>query len=185
MAFDLLPGLCVAELVLFGLVLCRSEPFLAWARTSNDQVQLARVAVAGFACLCLCWQAFRYSAGALTHDESQSGITLALVAAALAWFFGPLLQVVEDAVAAKSLRTGQVQHGDQLSALRTERDSARADSDRQKEEIRKLELKISAILKQAEGQADEYMRLMNENKSLRNQLADFDLVLGDKRKKAA
>lgn len=185
MAFDLLPGLCVAELFLFGLVLFCNEPFLTWIRTRSDEVQLARAAVASFACLYVFWQAFRYSAGVLSHDETQCGVTLGLVAAALAWFFGPLLQIVEEATAAKSLRTGQVKHGDQLAALRSERDSIRADSDRQKEEIRKLELKVSAISKQAEGQADEYMRLMTENKSLQNQLADFDLVMGEKRKKAA
>ena len=49
----------------------------------------------------------------------------------------------------------------------------------------KSDKQLLAIKKQAESQADEYLRLMTENKSLRNQLEDYDMLMGGSRKKAA
>ncbi|KAL1521329.1 hypothetical protein AB1Y20_020996 [Prymnesium parvum] len=40
-----------------------------------------------------------------------------------------------------------------------------------------------ALKRQSEAQATEYARLMEENKSLQNKLADFELVMGDSAKK--
>ena len=41
------------------------------------------------------------------------------------------------------------------------------------------------MAKQAEGLEKEYDRLLAENKSLQNKLADYDALLGDQRKKNA
>jgi len=47
------------------------------------------------------------------------------------------------------------------------------------------EKELAALKAQASSQVDEYLRLMNENKSLKRQLEDFNLVLGNQSKKLA
>lgn len=54
---------------------------------------------------------------------------------------------------------------------------------RWQEEARKADLKNEAIRKQAGQQADEYMRLIEENHTLRTHLADFEILMGGAKKK--
>ncbi|CAE7422346.1 unnamed protein product [Symbiodinium natans] len=54
-----------------------------------------------------------------------------------------------------------------------------------KREAGTLRKQVEAIQKQATNQATEYMRLDTENRSLRSQLADFDILLNGQQKKAS
>ena len=55
-------------------------------------------------------------------------------------------------------------------------------------ELRKLlatkEASVEAMVKQTASTTDAFARLMDENRSLKSQLRDFDLLMGDARKKA-
>eukprot|EP00927_Polykrikos_kofoidii_P059696 TRINITY_DN54837_c0_g1_i1.p1 TRINITY_DN54837_c0_g1~~TRINITY_DN54837_c0_g1_i1.p1 ORF type:complete len:192 (-),score=41.80 TRINITY_DN54837_c0_g1_i1:123-698(-) len=146
------------------------------------------IGVSIFAGCCMLFPAVAGTFGGgdgLASVEADRDATLALVVILLCWLLRILFSVAPDVFAGKRARGEQAKVGTQLADLRSEREGAIAEAARWQEAAGKLEKQVSAIRKQAEGQADEYMRLMAENKSLRNQLADFDLVMGDKRKKAA
>jgi len=51
------------------------------------------------------------------------------------------------------------------------------------EKLEKARTELVAIKKQAENQQKAFTQLQEENKTLKNQLEDFNLVLGDKKKK--
>jgi len=50
-------------------------------------------------------------------------------------------------------------------------------------EKKKLETDLKTLKSQSDAQSKEYMRLVKENKSLTTQLKDFELLMGDKKKK--
>jgi hypothetical protein len=43
---------------------------------------------------------------------------------------------------------------------------------------------VEAMVKQSSSTHEAYIKLMEDNRSLKNQLRDFDLLFGDSRKKA-
>ncbi|CAE7670740.1 unnamed protein product [Symbiodinium sp. CCMP2592] len=61
----------------------------------------------------------------------------------------------------------------------------RGELEKWKREAETLRTQVEAIQKQAANQAAEYMRLDTENRSLRSQLADFDILLNGQQKKAS
>merc|ERR1712228_178021 len=93
----------------------------------------------------------------------------------LAWVVGIAIAAAQDL---RNLRKETAQHikasGD-MSELRMERDGLKAEMETWKSSSEKLEKQVEAIRKQAEGQAEEYMRLMSENSCLKSQLKDMDL----------
>eukprot|EP00744_Colponema_vietnamica_P002806 GILI01004372.1.p2 GENE.GILI01004372.1~~GILI01004372.1.p2 ORF type:complete len:246 (+),score=93.14 GILI01004372.1:57-740(+) len=65
----------------------------------------------------------------------------------------------------------------------SESSSSKSPADLEKE-LNSVKASLVAMKKQAESQQAEYDALTKENKSLKNQLEDFQLILGDKQKKA-
>mmetsp|Transcript_29661 Transcript_29661/g.92412 ORF Transcript_29661/g.92412 Transcript_29661/m.92412 type:complete len:190 (-) Transcript_29661:52-621(-) len=189
MLWALLRLLCALQLgaalaLLAGGEALRDE-LLGFARVNALQVRQARLGVAGIAGLCLLWSSIGRAAGAVPPVEAERDVTLALAAAALAWLLGCCLEAADELALLRRARSRGAEAGEELAAARQQLAAAAAEAEQWKEAAGKLELQVVAIRKQAEGQAEEYMRLMSENKSLRNQLADFDLVMGGSRKKVA
>lgn len=118
-------------------------------------------------------------------DSVRNSIILGLLTVLYTGVLGFAVQAAQELVEMRKLRGEQRSKNGELATLRMRGESLEADVQKWKDEAEKLEKQVEAIKKQAGGQADEYMRLMTENKSLQNQLADFDLVLGGSRKKVA
>mmetsp|Transcript_88759 Transcript_88759/g.275945 ORF Transcript_88759/g.275945 Transcript_88759/m.275945 type:complete len:190 (+) Transcript_88759:116-685(+) len=189
MIWDLLRLLALLELGAAWALLAGGEglrrELLAFARLNGELVQQVRLGVLACAGLLFGWRVLSCAASFVPRLEAERDAMLALASGALAWLLGPVLEAASELALLHSTRAAGARSGEELVAARRERDERAAEAEHWREAAGKLELQVVAIRKQAEGQADEYMRLMSENKSLQNQLADFDLVMGGSRKKVA
>jgi len=150
------------------------------------RVRWAGLFVAAYAGICLCWRLFSSAvASGSPGDAERDHATLAMVVLILLAMLERLLGTIGELVALRRARDVQTRTDLQLVELRRERDGLRREAEVWREKAERSERSVSSIRKQAENQADEYMRLMCENKGLRNQLADFDIVMGGARKKAS
>lgn len=74
-----------------------------------------------------------------------------------------------------------------LVELETEKDTSvkklEAEAEKAQEKQKLAEQQLQAIKDQAASQQDEYMRLLDENKRLHNQMEDYVMILGDSKKK--
>mmetsp|Transcript_121192 Transcript_121192/g.354233 ORF Transcript_121192/g.354233 Transcript_121192/m.354233 type:complete len:190 (-) Transcript_121192:32-601(-) len=189
MFVDLLRLLCVLEFgaawALLGGGQGLRQELLAFTRSNGELIQQVRLGVMTSAGLLFLYRALGCAAGLVPRLEAERDATLALAAGALAWLLGHALEAADSLSMLQSARAAGARSGEELAAARRERDEQAAEAERWREAAGKFEVQVAAIRKQAEGQADAYMRLMSENKSLQNQLDDFDLVMGGSRKKVA
>eukprot|EP00419_Tripos_fusus_P029539 CAMPEP_0172726866 /NCGR_PEP_ID=MMETSP1074-20121228/91356_1 /TAXON_ID=2916 /ORGANISM="Ceratium fusus, Strain PA161109" /LENGTH=178 /DNA_ID=CAMNT_0013553965 /DNA_START=123 /DNA_END=659 /DNA_ORIENTATION=+ len=159
----------------------------AWASRNPQLVRRSHLGTLGYASACFLWHALGTCVGTSAATEAQRDTTLALVTAGLAQLLRCCLAIIDDLQRFRNTHAAsKVAESEARTVLATVRDEgaeAAAEAERWKMAAKNLELQVAAIRKQAESQAQEYMRLISENKSLQNQLSDFDIVFGDSRKK--
>lgn len=163
------------------------EEILSAIRADPSLQQKAQKGAAGFALVCVVWRLLRKLGGATAHgaDSESNAAVVGMLAVLLAWLLGGALQAAQELVRLRALVVEQRKAADEIAVLRMDCDVLKADAQKWEATAHKLTKQVVAIKKQAEGQANEYTRLLSENSSLRNQLSDFDALLGGSRKKAA
>merc|ERR1712232_164239 len=96
--------------------------------------------------------------------------SIAMLVLGLSFVLGYSLDTVDALVClrGRTTTTSELERrtNQEIATLREELDAAKNDATHWKDTAGKLEGSVTAIRKQAGGQADEYMRLMTENKSL-------------------
>jgi len=193
---DLLRVLCFSALCIAITLLSRGsttqESLLLFFRTHWGAAPKLNLLLCWTLGICLAWRCLGFALGSITFVEAERDVTVGISTALAARVVNLALGFAEEHAQLRRFVAEHETTHKELARVRIDRDDlaqqvsqGQADVVNWKTTANKLEVQVAAIRKQAEGTTDEYMRLMTENKSLRNQLEDFDLVLGDSRKKAA
>lgn len=167
------------------IVACRRE-ILSVLRARPNLTVKTQVGVVTFSAVAFIWRVVCVAAGYETSraELGRDAVSLFLVVLLLVLFLGRSVDVAMQLAQFDSVVVDQMKAGETMAALRKERDDMRAEAQNQRESAEKAFLQVETIKKQAQGQADAFMRLMCENKSLQNQLTDYDILMGGSRKKS-
>eukprot|EP00747_Dinoflagellata_sp_TGD_P168214 gnl/TRDRNA2_/TRDRNA2_194085_c0_seq1.p1 gnl/TRDRNA2_/TRDRNA2_194085_c0~~gnl/TRDRNA2_/TRDRNA2_194085_c0_seq1.p1 ORF type:complete len:196 (-),score=41.56 gnl/TRDRNA2_/TRDRNA2_194085_c0_seq1:27-614(-) len=194
MVWDVLRLLCLLQIGVVLVALAEGpgsdlqRELLLWARQHDGTVRQACLVAAGLAAACAAYRALSWMISVAAPEVAERDASLAIVSMLLTWVVARALNAAQ--ALETSRRGGQAtrelteQHLRVRERIERERDELSEEVKRLKAEAEKSEKQVDAIRKQAENQADAYMRLMNENASLRNNLKDFEIVMGGERKKS-
>mmetsp|Transcript_65193 Transcript_65193/g.103275 ORF Transcript_65193/g.103275 Transcript_65193/m.103275 type:complete len:201 (+) Transcript_65193:66-668(+) len=200
MLWDLLKLLCGVELTFAFLLLAAGDDFreelVKICGLHATEVRLARLGIAAFSGCSFGWSCLAHALVEVNEVEMGRNAAMSFVCLVFAFLVDGAVDTADRLVfASRQLRGNEANmrenEATKAKAAKAEKElaAARQECDELKQKLReandKSDAQVAAIKRQAESQAEEYMRLMTENKSLRNQLEDFDLLMGGSRKKAA